>query len=328
MNLFISQSHNNFETFYEDSLRWTLEFKKLCNTKFSGKIDLVDVGTVQVGKVKLNGKIEQSGLTPKGYRTLVIPSNNSQPFNWLNKDVNSNDLLIFSTQGDLKAISFDAFHNYIISIEENLFDEIMNQYKLINLGRKLDSSEKVIQSNRGFLIYIQTYLEMVFDQLRREPELIHSTSFLYSIQHGLPLKILSFLDGKELLVTDSRSRKRDIAIEKCKNYVAEHTLNDISLTRLTEISDVSERTIELAFLERYGLTPVAYINAIKFNEARNTILTPSNKELISDVAKRIGFNHMGQFSAGYKKLFGELPSETTLRLRNQKNREPDLMELS
>lgn len=318
MELFISQSYDNFESFYEDSLKWTLEFKKLCNAKFSGKIDLVDAGAVQVGEVKLNGKIEQSGLSPRGYRTFVIPSNNSQSFNWLNKDVNSDNLLIFSTHRDLKAISFDAFHNYMISIEENLFDEIMNQYKLINLSRKLDSSEKVVHLNRSFHIYIQSYLLMVFDKLRNEPELINSTSFLYSIQHGLPLKILSFLDRKELLVTDSRSRKRDIAIEKCKNYVAEHTLNDISLTRLTEISDVSERTIELAFLERFGLTPVGYINAMKFNEARNAILTLSNKELISDVAKRIGFNHMGQFSAGYKKLFGELPSETAFRVRNQK----------
>lgn len=82
--------------------------------------------------------------------------------------------------------------------------------------------------------------------------------------------------------------------------------------------DVTERTLEFAFLERFELTPKAYINRIKLNEVRNELLSSGLKQLISNVAKQVGFNCMEQFSAAHKKLFGELPSETNFRANNSR----------
>ena len=47
---------------------------------------------------------------------------------------------------------------------------------------------------------------------------------------------------------------------------------------------------------------------------RRDLRACSQGETITDIAKRWGFWHMGQFAADYKKQFGELPSETVKRV--------------
>ena len=52
---------------------------------------------------------------------------------------------------------------------------------------------------------------------------------------------------------------------------------------------------------------VAYINAMRLNGARRELM---NRLKVNEAANAWGFWHMGQFAKDYRKLFGELPSET------------------
>ena len=108
-------------------------------------------------------------------------------------------------------------------------------------------------------------------------------------------------------------------MQKSIEYISKNKLSNISLSNLHGITNVSERTIEYAFLERFGVTPKNYLTNIKLHEVKSVLQSPSNRELISRVAKEFGFNHMGQFSADYKSFFGELPSETILRIKDENN---------
>lgn len=40
------------------------------------------------------------------------------------------------------------------------------------------------------------------------------------------------------------------------------------------------------------------------------------EDSITDIAMRWGFNHLGRFSAMYKKRFGESPRQTEIRVRS------------
>ena len=46
--------------------------------------------TFQLGLTTLGGKIEQQGLTPVGFRSIVIPANYYGKYIRLNKNVNGN----------------------------------------------------------------------------------------------------------------------------------------------------------------------------------------------------------------------------------------------
>ena len=76
-------------------------------------------------------------------------------------------------------------------------------------------------------------------------------------------------------------------------------------------SGVSERTLEYAFDERYGMGPKRFLNAYRlFSVRRDLRVADPDTTTVADIANRWGFWHMGQFAADYRQQFEELPSQT------------------
>ena len=70
----------------------------------------------------------------------------------------------------------------------------------------------------------------------------------------------------------------------------------------------SERALEYAFRELYGLTLKKYLVLQRINNARKQLRLANPKDnQVTEIAEQHGFWHMGKFSADYKNLFGELP---------------------
>jgi transcriptional regulator GlxA family with amidase domain len=80
----------------------------------------------------------------------------------------------------------------------------------------------------------------------------------------------------------------------------------------------SERSLEYAFREVMGLTPVAYLTRLRLHRVRHALLagTHGTTTVTAEALKR-GFWHFGEFSRAYKACFGELPSDTLSRLPDQ-----------
>ncbi len=311
MNLYISQKYSNHEQFCKDSFRWEVQFKKLSPENFHGGISLIDIGDIQIGKIQLNGILEQNGISPIGYRTFVIPVDKLQTFKYLNRTVSEKDLLLFSQQGVLDAVSYQNFHYYMISIKEELLSEITEKYELTNSNKILNSSENVFRLNATYFTHIQDYLNQIFHALKNNPRLINSVSFLYRIRYKFSYLILSFIDARKFSPVSIKNRKRDKAVKISIDFINRNLLKDISVLKLTEISGVSEKTLQLAFLEYFGVTPKEYYTNLKLNEVRTHFIKNINKNtLVSDIAQKVGFNHLGQFSASYKLLFNEYPKQT------------------
>jgi AraC family transcriptional regulator, ethanolamine operon transcriptional activator len=85
----------------------------------------------------------------------------------------------------------------------------------------------------------------------------------------------------------------------------------ITVGDLCRIARASERTLDYAFAERFGLSPAQYMKARRLNAARNDLCREHEPQMkIADIANKRGFWHLGQFARDYQTWFGELPSET------------------
>lgn len=88
----------------------------------------------------------------------------------------------------------------------------------------------------------------------------------------------------------------------------------VQVSQLCRAAHVSERTLECAFKEITGLSPVAYLRRFRLHRARAALLAASPESThVSAEAMKCGFSHFGDFSKDYKQCFGESPSRT-LRL--------------
>jgi AraC family ethanolamine operon transcriptional activator len=90
-----------------------------------------------------------------------------------------------------------------------------------------------------------------------------------------------------------------------------------TISELCHIANLSERSLQLAFKEYLGVTPIRYLRLVRLNGVRRDLLTAHpKKERVVDVALNWGFIELGRFAGEYRQLFQELPS-TTLNMFNE-----------
>jgi AraC family ethanolamine operon transcriptional activator len=137
---------------------------------------------------------------------------------------------------------------------------------------------------------------------------------LDEISFGLSQQLISTLVFSRPEYHKPSYRKRDRALRRAKAYLREHAQKPVTVRDLCGVTEVSERTLRYAFLEQFGISPKSYLLAMRLNGVRRLLShADSSSATIADVANHWGFWHMGQFAADYRKLFGELPSETLNR---------------
>lgn len=133
-----------------------------------------------------------------------------------------------------------------------------------------------------------------------------------SILAGLTSLLMSV--GHEPRVSMAKAHRQRL-VAQVREHVLAHHDQAITVPDLCRQFHVSRRTLQNCFYQVLGIGPVAYLRSIRLNAVRRELKNPEAvRHTVQDVAAAWGFWHLSQFSADYKRLFGELPSEA-LRMR-------------
>jgi AraC-like DNA-binding protein len=73
---------------------------------------------------------------------------------------------------------------------------------------------------------------------------------------------------------------------------------------------VPSRTLRLAFRKLRGCGPLAFHQWLRLNAVRTRLKQLPADRSVAAIARQWGFHHLGKFAGYYRRLFGELPSET------------------
>lgn len=87
----------------------------------------------------------------------------------------------------------------------------------------------------------------------------------------------------------------------------------VTLTDLERVSNLSVRALQYAFQKRFGCSPMNWLRTQRLHLARRRLLAATPADSVTSVALSCGIPHLSQFSADYRKLFGETPSGTLAR---------------
>jgi transcriptional regulator GlxA family with amidase domain len=111
----------------------------------------------------------------------------------------------------------------------------------------------------------------------------------------------------------TRQAHSDI-VKAAEAHALSHAGEHVSVTDLCRAAGASERSLEYAFHEIMGLTPVAYLTRVRLHRVRQGLLAGTHgSTTVTAEALNWGFWHFGEFSRAYKACFGELPSDTLRR---------------
>jgi AraC family ethanolamine operon transcriptional activator len=107
---------------------------------------------------------------------------------------------------------------------------------------------------------------------------------------------------------------QSVIVKTVESYALSRVDDPLYVSDLCRAAGVSERTLEYAFNEIMGLTPVAYLIRLRLHRVRQALLAATQgSTTVSAVALDWGFWHFGDFSRAYRECFGELPSDTLRR---------------
>lgn len=97
------------------------------------------------------------------------------------------------------------------------------------------------------------------------------------------------------------------------DYVMANLFNTITLTDLENVSMLSGRALQYAFMKTYGCSPMAWIRQQRLLKARDRLLSAEPGTTVTTIALECGFSSISAFSSYYQLQFKELPSETLSR---------------
>jgi AraC family ethanolamine operon transcriptional activator len=155
------------------------------------------------------------------------------------------------------------------------------------------------------------FLDMI-DEVTRRPDLLTSPSGRAAIEDAVLnslLEALSSSDAVDLRLQTPQKKITDLA----RAYALAHAFDKPGIEALCRQAGVSRRHLQNCFLQSYGLSAIQLLKAIRLNAVRRELKRNATERKfvsIGDIAANWGFWHWSRFSAEYRELFGELPSET------------------
>jgi AraC family ethanolamine operon transcriptional activator len=271
---------------------------------------VVQSGGIQFARVTVNLAMMHRSRSPNRTITFGLPLESDPQYTWCGHALKSQQILVYhanqdanlsgKTSKDLAVISLDLddFINCGLPEDQALFDRVFAK------------KTQVLSTNQMSFLRVKNYLLNLFAMAQNQPgNVTHPT--MQTIIHNdfLPL-LLECLSTSEA-IPESISTKHYQLVKQAESHMLSYVDQPLTLQDLCTALDAKSRTLQMAFLEVYGISPMAYLKVQRLHGARQALKTANPKTAtILGIATRWGFWHMGYFSQDYKKLFGETPSQT------------------
>lgn len=305
----ISKQFSNYDELAEAAKGWDLDFCQLDAGSSPADLFQCQTNDMQLSSATLNRHYHQRGSAPPGITFAVL--DNVQQLNWLNYEVDESSLLAYREQGEIDCISTPGFTVYTLTYDHEA---------LLQLENKLQSTSRITHLTRASLAatvdqkamhHVRHQLKQFVSQLKQQPDLIARKGLQKVLENEIPRQIIHMLERGKLQPPVASPRVRSQALKRALELIEATAHEGITIDRLCQYCNVSDRTLEYAFREHFCKTPAAYIKARRLYNVRQQLRNMHGADTsISDIANNWGFWHMGQFAADYRRFFGELPSQT------------------
>ena len=107
---------------------------------------------------------------------------------------------------------------------------------------------------------------------------------------------------------------RQRGLNKAIEYLRTADTALVTVAELCAAASVTERTLQYAFRESFGLSPLGFLHLRRYHAARRDLLAADCRiSTVQEIAQYNGFYQLGRFAVRYKALFGESPSHSLMK---------------
>ena len=156
------------------------------------------------------------------------------------------------------------------------------------------------------------HLNFVWSEICNGAQFLKSDAATDAIeQASAALLLLAFENGAICGSSDAEAQETDLSLEKAEAYIHANLGEQITLADLVAVSNTSVSSLLRAFRIHRNMSPMKYVKQIRLESTQRALLAArTGVTTVTEVAMDHGFFQLGRFSADYRRVFGELPSQT------------------
>ena len=300
---------NSIEEFHPTKSRFANECYQLEKAPFWGKTEVLYDSALTMSRRSIQCTLLERGRAPTNLRVFTF---HSKPHCYVRNGISFDSGDVSASRSGDSFITFlrkgctyhslmvnDGFANKLLS-----FDEVKTYRDITGDNRSI-----VIKQSPEFPFTVDL-IDNIFNALAVGSLQDADERSLRGLQVELLRNLVLLIGsaGCESMRTNSNHR----LLDKASKIVMATRVKSLSVEELAKRVGTSRRNLEHIFQTIVGLPPKQFLQNVRLNRVREALLSENHVSVIG-IAKRHGINHMGHFSAAYKTLFGELPSETQAR---------------
>lgn len=299
-----------FEEVSEVAHGWNLNFCQLGETSAPFYLNQLSGTSILVSRATLSPGFYQQGGTAPGYRTvsLLAAGSGGCVWRWCGEAVSSNSLLVMPVGGEFESVSSPNLDSVHLAIPITLLEQVAERQFQMPLHALMPDTRCFCPEGGWPLRKLRAYLQGLTTSREESGERLFLTPALEAELVYLVLACLAE-SGAELPSGPRSKRMRCLA--RALEVLDESPGHRLGIDRLVTEVGVSRRTLENAFRDGLGVGPVFFMKSRRLQRLHRALLSTDDASLgVAGLARAEGFHHLGQLSADYRQMFGELPSVT------------------
>lgn len=315
MNATIQRLETDDFTEVEQSISgWDQRYRQMGLGAFHGNLLLTGMGSLGIFGGRWGSAMHYQGVPPEGTVALGVTLFQPEDGRWMGQQMTASEVIVQPSGSEGEFITAPFWDGAVLTIPESDLVQAMTDFgeldPLAMLRRphlvrlSAEASARVRKACIAYLRAARSH-EARTDAATRISEMATSTVEL--ITRELVSARVPY-DAKPVT-----HRQRHL-VRRVVQHCAVRERDPIRIADLCREVGVSERTVRYAFQHVTGLPPLTFLKRQRLNRVRDALRDRSpTGTLIKRIAFSQGFQHLGQFSQDYRRLFGETPTETLRR---------------
>ena len=309
-------SFADFDRFRETLRGWDTEPTQLTSGKLSLHWDQLAFDDMSISRLRTNLKIADR-MAYRAHHIGFVVCLGSKIF--CGQPVCAGSLVVFRPGREYRNVLDENWESFEISMASRLFQ---------SLSFATDVDRRIAQGPECSVLSLSPHLAAAFRAwsanflapFRLQPGLMDELNWTSAIrEHTLSLLTQIFHDsGCASLDVGPLDHVQGWSLAaRALDYVDQHAHDRLTIQQISQAMDRTTRALEIAFNRALGIAPLQYVLARRLHNVRRDLLLRTNgTPTVTHTAAHHGFVHFGRLSQQYRRLFGELPSETVMRASN------------
>ncbi len=295
---------------------WNQVYEQLTPGPFVGSLHEICCGGIQLFRETTSQAVHESGAPWRGSRAIGVPIGMTGTALFRGQPVDLDTMVTLGGEDELDFYTPRGFDILGLVVDEAALETHARRVEHRDIGVAFGrrgalkpGPERLREFCRGLLTVLQSLDVNPAALQYRETQRVLEQSMLSAV-------VAAVADDGASPRLPCPSRRH--IVDAAKAFMRERIAEPITVADLCVELGVSRRTLQYSFQEVLGINPVRFLRALRLNGVRRDLRNAARPaDSVQDTAAKWGFWHLGHFVTDYKRMFGELPSETFRRKGRQ-----------